>query len=61
MSLDDWKHIIEINLLGVIYGTQLAYQFMKKQGFGHIINTASATGLGPAPLVPRMQQPNMLS
>ncbi|TKH90229.1 SDR family NAD(P)-dependent oxidoreductase, partial [Bacillus cereus] len=38
------------NLLGVIYGTQLAYQFMKKQGFGHIINTASATGLGPAPL-----------
>ena len=23
---------------------------MKKQGFGHIINTASATGLGPAPL-----------
>ena len=50
MSLDNWKHIIEINLLGVIYGTQLAYQFMKKQGFGYIINTASATGLGPAPL-----------
>lgn len=23
---------------------------MKKQGFGYIINTASATGLGPAPL-----------
>ncbi|WP_219914110.1 SDR family oxidoreductase, partial [Bacillus paranthracis] len=43
MSLDNWKHIIEINLLGVIYGIQLAYQFMKKQGFGHIINTASAT------------------
>lgn len=31
MSLDHWKHIIEINLLGVIYGTQLAYQFMKNK------------------------------
>lgn len=31
MSLDTWKHIIEINLLGVIYGTQLAYQFMKNK------------------------------
>lgn len=31
MSLDNWKHIIEINLLGVIYGTQLAYQFMKNK------------------------------
>ncbi|PFM60446.1 oxidoreductase [Bacillus cereus] len=50
MSLNDWKRIIEINLLGVIYGTQAAYKHMKTQGFGHIINTASATGLGPAPL-----------
>ncbi|WP_459503738.1 SDR family NAD(P)-dependent oxidoreductase [Bacillus sp. C1] len=50
MSREDWKKIIDINLHGVIYGTQAAYSLMKKQGFGYIINTASATELGPAPL-----------
>lgn len=50
MSIDDWKEIIDINLWGVIYGTQIGYNIMKKQGFGYLVNTASAAGLGPAPL-----------
>lgn len=35
--------------MGIIIGTQVGYTLMKKQGFGHIVNTASAAGLGPSP------------
>ncbi|MER2260901.1 MAG: SDR family oxidoreductase [Psychrobacillus sp.] len=50
VSIEDWKHIVNINLWGVIHGTQIGYKIMKEQGFGHIVNTSSAAGLGPAPL-----------
>ena len=36
---------MDINWNGVLFGSTMAYQVMAKQGFGHIINTASATGL----------------
>lgn len=50
MSIEDWKEIVDINLWGVINGTQIGYKIMKEQGFGHIVNTASAAGLGPTPV-----------
>ncbi|MEK4029758.1 SDR family oxidoreductase [Pseudobacillus sp. FSL P4-0506] len=50
MSIEDWKEIMDINLWGVIYGTQTGYKIMKEQGYGHIVNTASAAGLGPSPI-----------
>jgi NAD(P)-dependent dehydrogenase (short-subunit alcohol dehydrogenase family) len=50
MALEHWRHLLDINLWGVIYGTTSAYQVMVKQGFGHIVNTASAGGLFPLPL-----------
>lgn len=50
VSIDDWKQIVDVNLWGVIHGTQIGYSLMKEQGFGHIVNTASAAGLGPSPL-----------
>lgn len=50
MTIDNWKEIMDVNLWGVINGTQIGYTFMKKQGFGHIVNTASAAGLGPSPV-----------
>mgnify|MGYP001116238118 CR=1 FL=1 len=50
MDMDQWHRIIDVNLKGVIYGTTAAYQLMVKQGFGHIVNTASVAGLFPAPL-----------
>lgn len=50
MDLERWKRIIDINLMGVIYGTHYAYQVMCRQGSGHIINTASLGGLVPGPL-----------
>lgn len=49
LSLDDWRRVIDIDLMGVIYGTHAAYAVMVKQGFGHIVNTSSMAGLTPMP------------
>jgi NAD(P)-dependent dehydrogenase (short-subunit alcohol dehydrogenase family) len=46
-----WDRIIDINIKGVLNGVLAAYPIMIKQGYGHIINTASLAGLGPAPLL----------
>jgi NAD(P)-dependent dehydrogenase (short-subunit alcohol dehydrogenase family) len=51
LSLDHWRHIIDVNLWGVIYGTSAAYAAMVKQGFGHIVNTASLVGLIGSPMM----------
>jgi NAD(P)-dependent dehydrogenase (short-subunit alcohol dehydrogenase family) len=48
-TLEDWKTIIDTNLWSVIYGVHAAVPIMLKQGFGHIVNTASLGGLIPAP------------
>ena len=48
-TMDHWKKIIDVNLMGVIHGIQAAYPLMREQGFGHIINTASIGGLMPTP------------
>lgn len=49
LSLEQWKKVIAINFYGVLYGSIFAYKIMAKQGFGHIINTSSGTGLMPQP------------
>ncbi len=48
-SFDGWEKIIDVNLMGVIYGTLAAYSLMTEQGSGHIVNTASIAGFMPAP------------
>jgi NAD(P)-dependent dehydrogenase (short-subunit alcohol dehydrogenase family) len=49
LSLDDWRTVIETNLFGTVHGVAAAYPVMVKQGFGHIVNTASMAGLVPSP------------
>ena len=49
LGIEDWNQIVDVNLRGVINGIQAAYQIMMKQGFGHIINTASMAGLMVGP------------
>lgn len=49
LSLDDWRYVVEVNLMGVIHGIHAAYPRMLAQGFGHIVNTASMAGLTPSP------------
>ncbi len=46
-SYDDWRKVIDTNLYGVINGVFAAYPVMVRQGFGHIVNTASIAGLIP--------------
>ena len=48
-GIQEWNQIIDVNLRGVVNGVQAAYCIMIKQGFGHIVNTASITGLMPTP------------
>lgn len=45
LSIDHWRRIVDINVWGVIFGTTSAYSVMVRQGFGHIVNTASLAGL----------------
>lgn len=48
-DIEDWKYIVNVNLMGVINGVQAVYKVMIAQGFGHIVNTASIAGLMPSP------------
>jgi NAD(P)-dependent dehydrogenase (short-subunit alcohol dehydrogenase family) len=45
LTLADWRTVIDINLMGVIYGTKAAYGAMIEQRSGHIVNIASLAGL----------------
>jgi NAD(P)-dependent dehydrogenase (short-subunit alcohol dehydrogenase family) len=49
--LDDWRDVVDVNLMGVVHGVQASYGRMIAQGFGHIVNTASIAGLLPSPFM----------
>ena len=42
----EWIRMLDINLRGVILGTQLALPALRKRGGGVIVNTASMAGVG---------------
>jgi len=44
-----WAKALDVNLRGVVNGVTAAYEVMRPQGSGHILNTASLAGLIPAP------------
>jgi NADP-dependent 3-hydroxy acid dehydrogenase YdfG len=48
-SVDDWRYIIDVNLMGVVHGVHSVYPVLLEQGFGHIVNTASMAGQVPCP------------
>lgn len=48
-TLEHWRSIIDVNLWSVIYGIDAALPVMRRQGGGHIVNTASLAGLIPFP------------
>jgi len=49
LTVDHWRSVIEVNLLGVIHGAIAAYGAMEKQGGGQIVNIGSLAGLIPVP------------
>ncbi|GFR13663.1 15-hydroxyprostaglandin dehydrogenase, partial [Trichonephila clavata] len=55
LNEQNFQRTVEVNLIGVIHGTLLAFEYMdisKGGQGGHIINTASITGLGPLYIAP---------
>lgn len=51
ISIKDWQWVMNINLWGVIHGCHVFLPAMKTQGYGGIINVASAASFGAAPLM----------
>jgi NAD(P)-dependent dehydrogenase (short-subunit alcohol dehydrogenase family) len=50
-QIEDWYRVFDVNLRGVANGVQAAYPVLLRQGYGHIVNTASMAGLVPSPWV----------
>ncbi len=48
-DISHWRRVVEVNLMGVIHGCDVGYKLMAKQGFGHIVNISSLSGLVPFP------------
>jgi NADP-dependent 3-hydroxy acid dehydrogenase YdfG len=40
----DWRRMIEVNCLGLLYCTHAALPLMREQGSGHIVNVSSVAG-----------------
>jgi NAD(P)-dependent dehydrogenase (short-subunit alcohol dehydrogenase family) len=50
LTLDDWRWVLDVDLWGVIHGVRAFVPRMLGQpGGGHIVNTASMSGLLPIP------------
>ena len=47
----DFRRVVDVNLFGVVQCTMSAYGVMLQQGFGHIVNVSSMTGLMPTPIL----------
>ena len=41
---EDWRRMIETNVLGLMYATHAALPLMRAQGSGHIVNVSSVAG-----------------
>lgn len=50
LTPEHWDRMIDVNIRGVVHGVRAVYPRMIEQGAGHIVNTASLAGVGPAPL-----------
>ncbi|MGR8921497.1 MAG: SDR family NAD(P)-dependent oxidoreductase [Gammaproteobacteria bacterium] len=49
IDVGHWRRVVDVNLMGVIYGADAAYKIMASQGSGHIVNISSLSGLIPFP------------
>lgn len=49
MPMDDFRRVIDVNLMGYVYGARAALQVMTEQQSGNVINVASIVGEVPQP------------
>jgi NAD(P)-dependent dehydrogenase (short-subunit alcohol dehydrogenase family) len=45
MTLDDFRNVIEVHLMGSVHCTRAVWNHMKEQGYGRIVLTTSSSGL----------------
>jgi len=50
LDVDGWEEMIDINLMGVLYGMAAAIPVFKQQNAGHIINIISTSGIKIVPM-----------
>ncbi|KJH69487.1 SDR family NAD(P)-dependent oxidoreductase [Aliterella atlantica] len=43
-NTEDWRRMVNTNILGLLYATHAALTIMKSQGEGHIVNISSVAG-----------------
>ena len=51
ISIDDWRWIVDINLLGVVRGCKVFTPRFQKQGHGQFVNVSSMAGLIHPPMM----------
>jgi NAD(P)-dependent dehydrogenase (short-subunit alcohol dehydrogenase family) len=52
-GFEEWRRIVSINLMGVVYGSRLfGRALLEHGGGGHILNTASAAAFAPSRVLP---------
>ena len=44
-TIEEWQHLLDVNLLGVVRGSRAFAPLLKRQGSGRIVNIASLAGL----------------
>ena len=49
VAIEDWDKVIDVDLKSVIYGCRIFIPLFKRQGYGHIVNMASAAGFVAMP------------
>lgn len=49
MPLDDFRRVMDVNVMGAAYGTRVALEAMIGQGAGVVVNVSSILGIVPQP------------
>jgi NADP-dependent 3-hydroxy acid dehydrogenase YdfG len=49
LKVDEWNHMIDVNIRGVLHGIAAVLPSMQAQGHGHVINISSIGGLAVSP------------
>jgi NAD(P)-dependent dehydrogenase (short-subunit alcohol dehydrogenase family) len=52
LDVDDLLRVVDVDLLGVVYGTEAALPALRRAGGGAVVVTASLAGLSPMPSDP---------
>ena len=58
LKVDEWDHMIDVNIKGVLYGIAAALPHMQRQKAGHFINVSSVAGHKVGPVAPSTRRPS---